>query len=158
MLKPCNCSSICIILPRVVGIMNAKIYSITLKNGLITSFRFQRKTIVRFDWSLTVCQKSHGATFIKFKMVSRPELLWHNRLARSAVLRKVGGSSPPGRPDFANGFFLQYRLLLLVDRSYFVVMTPYDTLLSRLDARYHSHVNIYISTRILLSVGYLEIR
>ena len=31
---------------------------------------------------------------------------WRNRLARSAVNRKVGGSSPPGGESFFNYFFL----------------------------------------------------
>ena len=40
---------------------------------------------------------------------------WRNRLARSAVNRKVGGSSPPGGAYF----FMQYNMLKVEDKKFF---------------------------------------
>ena len=44
--------------------------------------------------SFPICTLPHSRIYSKTKS-SAAESLWRNRLARSAVNRKVGGSSPP---------------------------------------------------------------
>ena len=56
-------------------------------------------------WYSVYYQTSNTITFIKYTFTYNHMSLWRNWLARSAVNRKVGGSSPP-----RDGFFKLIKL------------------------------------------------